>query len=150
MDILKAVLEKAKIVWFLILRYLCVTWAWCSKLISIRIQKMKQIGTEKKMEKVFSELGKNVFQLYQEGQQNLLESATVQQQLSEIQQQLGKKNMLDDKIREIEEQYRQKVEKAKEKYQKRKASGAVVEPVAEETASEPQASSEESPKTTSE
>ena len=127
MDILKVILEKAKIVWFLFLRYFCVVWAWFSKLIAIRIQKMKQIGTEKKMEKVYTELGKTVFQLYQEGQQNLLESGNVQQQLSEIQQQLGKKNMLDDKIREIEETYKQKVAKAKEKYEMRKAAATASE-----------------------
>jgi len=139
MDILKVILEKAKIVWFLFLRYFCVVWAWFSKLIAIRIQKMKQIGTEKKMEKVYTELGKTVFQLYQEGQQNLLESGNVQQQLSEIQQQLGKKNMLDDKIREIEETYKEKVAKAKEKYEMRKGAGVPLEPVTEEKTEEPPA-----------
>jgi len=113
MDILKVILEKAKIVWFLFLRYFCVVWAWFSKLIAIRIQKMKQIGTEKKMEKVYTELGKTVFQLYQEGQQNLLE--------------------------EIEETYKQKVAKAKEKYEMRKGAGVPPEPATEEKTEEPPA-----------
>ena len=150
MDNVKALLEKGKIIWFFLLRYFCVIWAWCSKLVAIRIRKMKQVGTEKKMEKLFTEVGKNVFQLYQEGEQNLMESASIQQQLSEIQQLLGKKNTLEDKIREIEEQYKQKVVKAKEKYEKRKAGGAVVEPIAEENVAEPEAPSEESSKTTQE
>ncbi len=124
MDILKVILGKAKIIWYLLMRYFCVTWAWLSKVISIRIQRMKQAGTDRKMEKAFRELGKTVFQLYQEGQQNLLESSEIQEQLSRIQQQLGKKNMLDDRIREIEEAYKQKVAGAKEKYERRKAGSA--------------------------
>ncbi len=140
MDILKVVLEKAKIVWFLLLRYMCVIWAWLSKLISIRLQKMKQVGTERKMEKLFTELGRCVFQLYQEGQQNLLESTSVQEILSEIQQQLGKKNMLDEKLREIEESYRAKLEKAREKYEKRRSGISSSEPVTEEAVQEAQPS----------
>ena len=143
MDILKVVLEKAKIVWFLLLKYMSVTWAWLSKLISIRLQKVKQVGTERKMEKLFTELGRCVFQLYQEGQQNLLESTNVQQILSEIQQQLGKKNMLDEKLREIEESYRAKLEKAREKYEKRRSGISSFEPVTEETVQEAQHSEAE-------
>ncbi len=143
MDILKVVLEKAKIVWFLLLRYMCVIWAWLSKLISIRLQKMKQVGTERKMEKLFTELGRCVFQLYQEGQQNLLESTNVQEILSEIQQQLGKKNMLDEKLREIEESYRAKLEKAREKYEKRRSGISSSEPVTEEAVQEAQPSEAE-------
>ncbi len=143
MDILKVILEKAKITWYLLLRYLCVAWAWCFKTINIRIQKMKQAGTDRKMEKVYSELGKTVFQLYQEGQQNLLESATVQEQLSQIQQQLGKKNMLEDKIKQIEETYKQKVTNAKEKYERRKTGGSSTDIGAEETEQETQQTGED-------
>lgn len=120
MDILKVLLEKGKIVWFLALRYFCTCWAWMWKLVSIQIQKAKQASVNKKMEKSYTQVGKDLFLLYQEDQMEIMESPTIQQQLEEIQESLDKKNSVLGKIGEIEEQYVAKVTKAKEKYNMRR------------------------------
>ena len=141
MDILKVLLEKGKILWFLALRYLCTCWAWMWKLVSMRIQKMKQGSVEKKMENFYAQLGENVFVLYQEDQMEIMESATIQQQLEEIQESLDKKASILEKISEIEEQYVAKVTKARERYNMRRG---IVSPqeVAEEQPMEEESAEE--------
>lgn len=120
MDMLKVLLEKGKIVWFLALRYFFTCWAWMWKLVSIQIQKAKQASVNKKMEKSYTQVGKDLFLLYQEDQTEIMESPTIQQQLEEIQESLDKKNSVLGKIGEIEEKYVAKVTKAKEKYNMRR------------------------------
>ena len=141
MDILKVLLEKGKIVWFLALRYFCTCWAWMWKLVSIRMQKMKQASVEKKMEKSYMQLGENLFVLYQEDQMEIMESATIQQQLEEIQEFLDKKTSILEKIGEIEERYMARVTRTKGKYNMRRG---IVTPqeVAEESQFEEEMSDE--------
>ena len=93
------------------------------------------------MENFYAQLGENVFVLYQEDQMEIMESATIQQQLEEIQESLDKKASILEKISEIEEQYVAKVTKARERYNMRRG---IVSPqeVAEEQPMEEESAEE--------
>lgn len=121
-DILKKILAWVKQLGYLAQQYAYTILYWKLRFFKVQVQKCKKCGEQKKLDKVNSSLGAEIYALYKQGETDWQKMPSVQQQLKFAEEAEARVFQFDEAIEEINNEYLNKKAELQEKYAAKRAS----------------------------
>lgn len=104
-----------------VLEYSCIALQWKLKFLRTRAQGWSRCSARKRLEKVCSDLGMEVYSAYKQSQSGWESNPSIQQQIRSVEEAEMGLFSVDDSVRQIQEAYEVKKEAIHEAYAARRA-----------------------------